>query len=758
MLGGTFVVLLPLVTGGTGTASALTITSASLGTAALTAPALPLLLGTSSQGATSQLVLQFDNSHLTVRGTYLLTVRGNYQFGGETLSFTVNRFVSVTLPSRSVQGELQRWVVFDAVRAELASLPNVDQVANGQALLTFVQGRPEFVATGIYPDSSSVWARFADGFPLVIGNDFYPSSGPPSAGPAINLPAPQARSTAVSVREAAAIEGLAGTAQPTEIPLSSSARLLSTVDQWGDPTVISNLTSWLSAQSYHPVAADASVAGLETVAGDGIFFFRTHGAFLLDANFNSVYALWTSTVATAATDLNYIASGDLGPTDSRLVFYTAMKANKIAELHYGITAKFVEKYWGAFSKNSLVYIDACNSGVDQNFTEEIFAKNASVYAGWPTSFGDPFGAETARLVFDRLLGANQFCPETNPSSVTQCVPGSATPPVFAQRPFDYTSVTSTEFKSHDLGGGLTFSSSTMNPSTSSFGLLAPSIEFAVTYEATSPPTLFITGSFGNDMGSVYVGGVALANVQWSPTLITADLPASLVGDVYVAVRGHTSNVARLTEWEGDFTSNTIGIMSLKQKVVYHVVFRADIRQYRKVIHKPPVNPLQPTVFAINSESGGTWTCNGTGIVTAGNTTFTYTWTGSGNLLVGTAPNPPVNYFLMSGSFINSPMMNVYFAVNDAGSGFAPCNQNLETVAVSPPPEGTTTTNVASFVGLCFPGNGFVLNLDQNATILGSNFALSANACGFPTNFSQSTIQWGSIPAMDNTAPDPLSAR
>jgi hypothetical protein len=121
-------------------------------------------------------------------------------------------------------------------------------------------------------------------------------------------------------------------------------------------------------------------------------------------------------------------------------------------------------------------------------------------------------------VFDRLLGANQFCPETNPSSVQPCAAGKAEPPIFAQRPFDYAAVSTTEFVWHDLGifpnaesdhYGLRLNF-TPNKG-SSFGLLAPSISHLAMDE--SKQQLTICGIFGQDPrpeGSVTVGGTAVS--------------------------------------------------------------------------------------------------------------------------------------------------------------------------------------------------------------------------------------------------------
>jgi len=73
-----------------------------------------------------------------------------------------------------------------------------------------------------------------------------------------------------------------------------------------------------------------------------------------------------------------------------ILWFLAEQADKVAEYDYGITAKFVEKYWSAFSQNSLVYIDACDSDQAQDFKQEIFnlTKMRDGRLGWSWKCGE----------------------------------------------------------------------------------------------------------------------------------------------------------------------------------------------------------------------------------------------------------------------------------------------------------------------------------------------------------------------------------
>jgi hypothetical protein len=99
-VGNTLFVLLPIVNAGTGPASAVQITSITLGQLRPTTPSsLPLSLGDMAGGAISLVNLAFTDTTLIIGNKYLLTVRGTYVAGGTTLGFSVNRFINFGVPT-----------------------------------------------------------------------------------------------------------------------------------------------------------------------------------------------------------------------------------------------------------------------------------------------------------------------------------------------------------------------------------------------------------------------------------------------------------------------------------------------------------------------------------------------------------------------------------------------------------------------------------------------------------------------------------
>jgi len=78
--------------------------------------------------------------------------------------------------------------------------------------------------------------------------------------------------------------------------------------------------------------------------------------------------------------------------------------------HYGITSNFISQYM-SFADNSLVYVDACDGARDQ-VRDAFKNKNGSLFVGWNERAEIGVLGKTARYVFDRLLGANKFAPES----------------------------------------------------------------------------------------------------------------------------------------------------------------------------------------------------------------------------------------------------------------------------------------------------------------------------------------------------------
>jgi hypothetical protein len=772
-----FVVLLPLFNIGTVGAANVEVTSATLGLSQLNSPALPVSVGTLSAGDHSVLDLQFNASNLILGANYLLTVRGTYEVGTQKFGFAVNRFLKVTIPSNFILTQLQHWMVLDAVRIKFDSLPRLDPVSDNQTMLDFIRSRPEFADSGIDVASSSVWATFTNGEQIGIAND--------RKGGATNLAARQAadavpavsKSTVSPVQKAQTVStpSSGSSFEPTELPLSSTVHLMNSLSSLSflASEALTDIASMLKKpQNYKVTELDPTVDNLKNFpGGDGVFYFASHGGFVGKGTTTDPkrYGVWTSTKADAFTDNtlfdDVFGTTTRGPT---LVRFLAERStdlrtmSPITEYHYAINALFVTTYFKPFSNASFVYIDACSSDAAsasiQAFKSAFFGKNASVYAGWTDDMNDRVAANSARLVFDRLLGANEFFLETIPT---------ASGGVFKQRPFDWHSVEG-DLPLHGLGFSdnpvpgafLHFTQAPNSVVGGVFAALTPSI--AATYPDESQDQLLLLGSFGSDMGTVSVGGVALAGCTWDSSFLKCPLPSSgdgAAGNVVVTVRNHISNVARLTEWRGTFRYLVRGVDTLNQTIDFDVAFRADLREWRPLIHEAPIEPMSGPIEAISPGSSAGFVCGGTGTTFPNpNESDTFTWTGSGNLSFNKGirkgqPPPGPNWFWQVGALQGShKKMLMTFTVNRQ---YMACTQAEHVVVLKPPGKFDFGPDP---LGLCFPGKNLILDLGNDASIQPPPVPVPFGDVGCGPGQSQGSLRWGRISATPGTEPDLSSAR
>ncbi len=796
-VGTQFVVFLPLFNTGTSDAANVQVTSVTLGHQVPSNLNPPLAIGTLVVGDHNSLDFRFEDSGLVTGANYLLTVRGTYQVGTQTFGFTVNRFLALTVPSAATLTLIQHWIVLDDVLAVANSLPGIDPAADNQTMLNYLRSRPEFIDSDIDVPSSSVWATFANGEEFIFANDRRSPSLPP-VNPAFQpslattfklgtspLPPTQFLSTSSNAKS------------PSELPSSSAVSLRNTLTStiaFDDSNLIRDLTKILVPQNYTaPLLVDASVdlnGSLRAAGGDGVFYYTSHGGFHGSTAIILDYGIWTSTKADAYMDARLPSSDIFGTklTPPTLIHMLAQASSDVItnqpiyETHYAFTASFVRKYFKPFSTASFVFIDACGSadprtttGQDaQNLKQAFLDKNTSVYAGWTATVADDIATNSARLVFDRLLGANKFFREA----------------AFNQRPFDWQSVINNDIQQHSLGVDLNSGALlgfSINPTLTQisqvFGLLAPSIDQVQVDESGTfdpPNILLLTGLFGSDLATVTVGGdnpapgmtattggAELATcLNEKPDLITCgDLSPSgngSGGNVQVSVRGHNSNIARLTYWQGPFQFFAAGEDSLKQTVNFNLAFRQDIRLHRPVIHNPPVEPNSTPDFPIQAifpVSTANYSCTGTGVYVVplpGVITETFTWTGGGTLPLVVGRNAIfTDGFALGGAVVSSTT----FLLDLAAGTLTTLGCQFTDVILST--NGTTTLSQVLPVSTADFITVLKVALDPvSATITPPNPPPSAEApcLILITNPCQATVNWSQVIPLANTAPDPNSAR
>jgi len=784
-----FFVFLPMANIGKGDATDVHLTSVALdfmgsAVAPVTQPsAFPFKTGSGYLGAGGVRVLglEFENSSLVSGNTYSVRVTGTYQVNGATRDFTLKSLPLVYRPGFSGTHE----DVLDAIGMELDSLPGLDRMADDRELLTFIQGLPQISEAGLGNPATTVWARFADnGERIVVLNNVLPSRGEkPLSDNEVTEPALAPPRIPLNYRHGQAISMGAAPADsgPTEMPKSGKARVLNALSSSFENPV-PNIQKWLMKQGYSQVTgADASVASLRGVGGDGIFYISSHGG--VDEDGNYPFNIWTATPTTNNPDRQL--QDDICPDppacdlkNARIVDVVAADHKRFGILdwvsvhHYGITANFINKYWDNFGDNALVFIDICDSNVNDpsvtDFKDAIFAKLASVYVGWSGTVDSAFSANAARLVFDRLLGANQFCPEDG----QPCHPGAAQPPVFAQRPFDYTEVQQDLHEHHLDKDGFTEISFISNPYVgTNFGLLAPTISYLFMDEITNDnvPQLTIYGDFGSDPrpdGWVTVGGTTndgfdiqggaqVPIASWDKDRIVVNLPLSgegSAGNVQVTVRRHRSNVAQLTEWRSDsfmFTEKEGG--SLQQQTIYNLHLRTDIRKYRDSIHFPPSK--QYIFLASANDSTADFMASGQA---RGGGGLTYTGSGQGSLANGMADGGANDTLILGQQGTDDG--HITFALSAVSTNGCNCRVCDQTGCFNSPYPVFGPTNWTNW---SLPLLGyFTFALDDRGSIGASSSNLSGLIpfCNTSLHSASGEFSWSSIQPTADTAPNPMSAR
>ena len=583
----------------------------------------------------------------------------------------------------------QRSASIAAIKAETANLPGVDTVADNQALVQFMAARPEFMDAGTSDSGFTAWGRWLDGVQYLIVRN-----RPPDARQSASQSSAQVTPVILHVASGGPIAGLArrlddvllaqdsGTAssspedgKPSNLPKSNQYRVLSSMGP-GFLDVRPAIRNYLYNAGYQEVQADATVQGLRTVGGDGVFYIDAHGG-----SSTGSYALWTATERTDANDELFKEDLDAG----RLVIMNACDDASVPDNdpnantsdlcdsrvhperfknHYAMTSLFISQYWNNFSDYSMVYIDGCNFDrtTSADFIAALVSKHANVIFGWNGEVADDDGANTARYIFDRLTGANDFRPQKRTTG-------------FNQRPFDWISVLAdcSANTPYCKSGSANLTATEGIPGCAvptggfcdaTFGLLAPSIRRMWVYESPNlslmpSDLLFITGLFGLDPGGadqssdsgargVTIGGTEVSVLLWTPTAIVVNLPhagAGAAGDVVVRNGDRFSNVAQLTEWTAPFTFALNDFQSLAEKVTINAHFRADIRKTVATIGAPPVEPTGelpdlPTGFplflppglswnTLIDDTGGQDACTGAATTTAANgQTTTEVWNGT----------------------------------------------------------------------------------------------------------------------------------
>jgi len=359
-----------------------------------------------------------------------------------------------------------------------------------------------------------------------------------------------------------------------------------------------------------------------------------------------VFIAWTSTPRARDGSTDRLYAADLN--DRSLTMFIAIDYEVVSQgnqeylvrrvaTHYGITSKFVTKYWsGKFDPNSVVFMSACHSAepLTLDFGMAVLNAGASAYLGWSDRMLIAQAVVSGAYFFDRLLGTN----------------GSEPPEVPPQRAFSWGAVLS-DMATHPRPNGVV----PMMDTTSfvengqavqakmiplalqgTFTQLAPSIESLQVDEQNNE--LIINGYFGDAKGDVTINGNPMTIKSWTPGEIHCEIArsgADASGDVavFASAPRQRSNTVQLSEWSGTVTATYFGKGSLKMVWSFNVHLRGDVHERRSEPHETPLMPGANMVNVL--DSNGSYARSGLYVDPDGS--YRDEWSGSGALSSFTAP-------------------------------------------------------------------------------------------------------------------------
>lgn len=441
-----------------------------------------------------------------------------------------------------------------------------------QRVADYMAAHPGYVRSGFSREYGTAWGRLKDGtLNLYIANR---TGG--NAGPAARAVPPLAKNA-------------------PGLPDAPKARLLHAFGNYFEAQQpVNDMRRYLASRGWtvaQGADGDADVRTLARTKGDGFFYINAHGGAYLDDPANPAspakqYVLVTSTPVEDAAERDFAAT--MGAfKDERLVHarapngYFKQSANGVLVpqmgAYYGITRAFVAAYM-TFSRDSVVFVNACFSARDADFVKAFDDAGAGIYLGWDNAVYTSSAFRSPPYFVDRMVGANQFSMKESPP----------------QRPFPYDLVLADMDQKglkRDPTSGANLVAFT-GKSLTNAPIFAPSIRYVTIDEMEGLLTL--TGEFGSDPSpKVTVGGTEVSLKQWSSSQIVANLPfdgPGSKGDAIVEVKGVKSNARQISDWPIPITYSWSDIGGYKGIVVQGsgtARFRADVGGYRtKPAEKP----------------------------------------------------------------------------------------------------------------------------------------------------------------------------
>ncbi|MCU0663899.1 MAG: hypothetical protein MUC50_16430 [Myxococcota bacterium] len=410
----------------------------------------------------------------------------------------------------------------------------------------------------------------------------------------------------------------------TELPVGKAAAFL----DFQGFVYSKKFANLAAAHGYDAVhSPTASVEAFRNLNGNAIVYISSHGLYF-EWEGEWYMLVVSDEKRTPERDIAFIKAGDFESVRvvlSRGVYVVPEEEIFVSEdTYYAVTDQFIQKYNGAFAKDSVVYVDTCFSHARKNLTTEAPMAKAfrslgvNAYFGWTNSVSDPTSQNSSEYFFSRLFGdiptsfnkMEQKTPPIRPSSLNET----------------WTRLTALGYDKDQVG----CCNAKLEWADYTFGthdvMLVPEIAMqSVNVEVeTKKHTLEILGTFGSSPGKVLRcedGGDGkptncdeLSVSKWREDAIEVDLDTSSSDDsglIVVEVDGRKSNAMPLTQW--NLAYKVTGVLDMPGPEIEIIVtarLLAEIVRQRNNPEQKPVDLLGNAVADFTVDSQVDWKAKG----------------------------------------------------------------------------------------------------------------------------------------------------
>lgn len=505
-----------------------------------------------------------------------------------------------------------RWAAMELAREYFHSLGSIPVAEKNAAMVSWLLDQPLIKDAGI--DTEVVWAYFLDGLPVMYVDNRRTS---PNSFPAAPSQSPEAVAPVLEplLTQTGNLSGPQGVGQEhpewfdTEIPGSRNALFIDVFESgYSSIGVSAHIQQRLKDVGYQlgsvSTSAEPTMAAFKSqVQNLGLFYITTHaGSGRFEERIVSVPVVGSYFAFQSNIELTKEKFAELLDTDvinKRLVPMAASLAqdangNSIRTGHkWGITDRFVQHYF-SFSKNSLAFIDGCNSA-NQRMSNALISKGADHLLHWNNSVYEDEAAALEDVLFRRLIGSEQLVDEFEANICDD--DDEEAPPKYevvddssAVRPFDIDSVWQELKRLNRLDDCSRTELTFHREEDSDFALLVPAIRSMQVYAADAK--LHLYGLFGADAGEegqVFINDAPMTIQSWSKWEIVIDLPPDAKGEVYVSKNGISGNKVVLSRYTTSASATFVSAVSgLFANASLELDFRGDFSPFRM---KPDEEPI-----------------------------------------------------------------------------------------------------------------------------------------------------------------------